>query len=348
MEMTDKLRQLKLDRAVGVEPTLPPTRAPMRHSASAPRYRKLATGAVLVGVAVAAFSFGQYSGTAGSGERAAVEKAGAAAPARPASVAASAGFTASGHVVARRQATIAAQTTGMIRSIEVEEGQWVGRNTLIARLDAQSMVAGLDQANADVAAASADIDQLSARRHEAVLNERRFSALADRGFARLADVERARADLAAADAGVRRARAQLSGQAAERRAAAVSLDRANIRAPFAGIVIRLNAQPGEIISPVSAGGGFTRTGICTIVDMNSLEIEVDVAETQIAAVAAGQPTRITLQAYPDRQYAGRVIAVVPIADRARASFRVRVAIDRTDNRMLPEMAARVHFGGQVS
>ncbi|KQN25434.1 hypothetical protein ASE86_04125 [Sphingomonas sp. Leaf33] len=292
---------------------------------------------MLVGVAALAFWTG---GRLGAGP---VVAAAPAAPAPAVAAPVDRGFSGSGHVVARRAATIAAQATGMIQSIAVEEGQHVARGALIARLDDRAMVAGLARAQAAVVAGGAELQGLAARHRERALTEARFSALAARGFARGADLDQARADLQAITADIRRAEAQRAGAAADVRSAAVSLDRFSIRAPFAGVVTRLSAQPGEMISPVSAGGGFTRTGICTIVDMSSLEVEVDVAEAQIARVAAGQRARITLQAYPDRHYAGRIIAVVPVADRARASFRVRVGIDDPDARILPEMAARVFF-----
>jgi RND family efflux transporter MFP subunit len=121
------------------------------------------------------------------------------------------------------------------------------------------------------------------------------------------------------------------------------LDDMQIRAPFAGVVIAKAAQPGEMISPVSAGGGFTRTGICTIVDMASLEVEVDVNESYINRVYAGQPVQVTLNAYPDVQFAAEVIAIIPTADRNKATVRVRVGLIERDERVLPDMGVRVAF-----
>lgn len=339
-ELAEKLRQLKL----APEPHSAPARVPLAAPRNVSRrWRHVRTACMLSGIASLAFLVGAQMGRSAP----APVSAPAAMTAATAPPPAANGFTGSGHVVARRQATIAAQTTGMIESIAVEEGQRVEKGALIARLDDRAMTAGLERARAAARAGGAEIAGLAARRHEGALTESRYAALSRRGFARVADLDRARAELASIDADMQRARAQSAGHAAEVRAAAVSLDRFSIRAPFAGIVTRLSAQPGEIISPVSAGGGFTRTGICTIVDMDSLEVEVDVSESQIARVAAGQAVRITLQAYPERGYPGRVIAVVPIADRARASFRVRVSIAQPDTRILPEMAARVFFTGKA-
>ena len=340
-ELAEKLRQLKLqpDKGRG-PPAAAPRSAPPAPERAAGAGRHLRTALLVAGMGAFACWIGARTAAAPEAVRAAAPPVAAAAPVEAGA------FAASGHIVARRQATIAAQTTGMIESIAVEEGQRVEKGALIARLDARSTVAGLDRAHAVARAGSADIDRLVALRREAVAVQSRYDALAERGFARMADVEHARAQRSALEADIRRAEAQLAGLAADAKAAAVSLDRTSIRAPFAGIVTRLSAQPGEIISPVSAGGGFTRTGICTIVDMNSLEVEVDVSEVQIARVAVGHAADIILQAYPDRRYPGRVLAVVPVADRARASFRVRVAIERADERVLPEMAARISFKGR--
>lgn len=344
-DLADKLRQLKLDTGSGrsgsARAPLPvPSAGFKKPLVERGRGRRLGVIGGMAGTAVLAFSAGLFLDDArGPTPPTQSPSVAAASPAKPAPI----GFAASGHIVARRQATIAAQTTGMIESIAVEEGQRVAKGALIARLDDRVLVAHLASAEATAVAASAEIDGLTARRQAAMATEARFATLAERGFARRADLDEARAELGAVTAEIRRARAQRASRSAETHAASVSLDRTSIRAPFGGIVTRLSAQPGEIISPVSAGGGFTRTGICTIVDMDSLEVEVDVSEMQIARVATGQLAEITLQAYPEHRYRGRVLAVVPVADRARASFRVRVAIDRTDGRILPEMAARVFF-----
>ncbi len=343
-ELAEKLRQLKFQPEAGNGRPPAPPRAASRRNRPELAGRGLRAVGLLGAIGATAFWVGTQWARAPEASASPAPVAAAkpaAAPVEPAA------FAASGHIVARRQATIAAQTTGMIESIAVEEGQRVEKGALIARLDGRSMEAGLDRAVAGVRAGAADVDRLVALRREAVAVQARYDALAQRGFARMADVEHARAQRSALEADIRRAEAQRAGQAADAKAAAVSVDRTSIRAPFAGIVTRLSAQPGEIISPVSAGGGFTRTGICTIIDMDSLEVEVDVAETQIARVRVGHAAEIMLQAYPDRRYPGRVVAVVPVADRARASFRVRVAILRGDDRVLPEMAARIAFKGRV-
>jgi RND family efflux transporter MFP subunit len=125
--------------------------------------------------------------------------------------------------------------------------------------------------------------------------------------------------------------------------AQVQLDNTVIRAPFSGVVIAKSAQPGEMISPISAGGGFTRTGIGTIVDMDSLEIQVDVNESYINRVTPGQPVEATLNAYPDWKIPGDVIAIIPTADRSKATVKVRIAIKAKDPRIVPDMGARVGF-----
>jgi multidrug efflux pump subunit AcrA (membrane-fusion protein) len=137
--------------------------------------------------------------------------------------------------------------------------------------------------------------------------------------------------------------AQRNASRSDAQRSAAQLSRYEIRAPFAGVIVNKAAQPGEIISPISAGGGFTRTGICTIVDMSSLEIEVDVSEAYIARVSQGQRVQAVLDAYPSVTFPAKVIAPIPAADRSRATVRVRIGFDQLDPRILPEMAIKVTF-----
>ncbi len=238
-------------------------------------------------------------------------------------------LVASGYVVARRQATVAAEVTGRLVEVRIEEGQRVRRGQILAVLEPTLAQADVSGARARIAAAEADFAEA-----ERVLQRTR--TLSQQGFA---------SDAALTTAQARRdsALAQRNAARSDGRRASAQLARYEIRAPFAGVVINKSAQPGEIISPVSAGGGFTRTGVCTIVDMSSLEIEVDVSEAYIARVSEGQRVEATLDAYPGEAFPARVIATIPAADRSRATVRVRIGFDQLDPRILPEMAISVRF-----
>jgi HlyD family secretion protein len=252
-------------------------------------------------------------------------------------------LTASGYVVATRRATIAAQVTGQISSIYVQQGQHVQKGQLLARLDGDSARAAVANANASAAAAAASVRKLEAQSQEAADNRARVETLFNHGFATKRDLGAARASAASLAAEIEQARAAHAASAASLTGAGVTLSRFDIRAPFSGVVVDLNAQPGEVISPVSAGGGFTRTGICTIIDMNSLEIEVDVPEAYISRVAAGMAVTGTLDAFPADRLSGRVLAIVPVADRGKASLKVRISIERAPLKLMPEMAVRIQF-----
>ncbi len=239
------------------------------------------------------------------------------------------GLVASGYVVARRQATVAAEVTGRLLEVRIEEGQRVRRGEVLAVLE--PTLARADVASARARAAAGDADLAEAQR---VLDRTR--ALSRQGYASDAALtaSQSRYDLALAQRNASRSDAQR---------ASAQLSRYEIRAPFAGVVVNKSAQPGEIISPVSAGGGFTRTGVCTIVDMSSLEIEVDVSEAYIARVTENQRVEAVLDAYPDVTFPAHVVATIPSADRSRATVRVRIGFDQLDPRILPEMAMSVRF-----
>ena len=191
-------------------------------------------------------------------------------------------------------------------------------------------------ARADVTSARARAVSADAELAEARRAFDRTRALADQGYA-------AKAALTAAQARYETAGAQSAAAHSDAARSSAQLTRYEIRAPFSGVIVDKAAQPGEIISPISAGGGFTRTGVCTIVDMASLEIEVDVSEAYIARVSAGQRVSAVLDAYPDLTFPGHVIATIPSADRAKATVNVRVSFDALDPRILPEMAINVRF-----
>lgn len=239
------------------------------------------------------------------------------------------GLVASGYVVARRQATVAAEVTGRLLEVRIEEGQRVRRGEVLAVLEPTLAQADLGSARARAAASDADLAEA-----QRVLDRTR--SLASQGYA-------SDAALTAAQSRYDLALAQRNASRSDAHRASAQLSRYEIRAPFSGVVVNKSAQPGEIISPVSAGGGFTRTGVCTIVDMSSLEIEVDVSEAYIARVSEGQRVEAVLDAYPDVTFPARVIATIPAADRSRATVRVRIGFDALDPRILPEMAISVRF-----
>ena len=250
---------------------------------------------------------------------------------------------ASGYVTARRQATVSAKVTGKVTEVRIEEGMRVREGDILARLDDTEAKAQLSLARAQLSVATSQEGEIRAMLQQAENDYARAQELFQRQLvsAQAIDAARAqrdmlRARLVANSEQVRAARESV--QVAE-----VQLDNTIIRAPFSGVVVTKSAQPGEMISPISAGGGFTRTGIGTIVDMDSLEIQVDVNESFINRVAPGQAVEATLNAYPDWKIPGSVIAIIPTADRSKATVKVRVAIDSKDPRIVPDMGVRVGF-----
>ena len=254
-------------------------------------------------------------------------------------------LNASGYITARRQATVSSKVTGKVIEVLVEEGKRVEAGQILARVDDTNIKASLRLAEAQLAAARSALEETRVRIKEADLQLRRTADLAKENIATQADLDRAEAEAQSLKA--RLDRQQVEVTVAEREVAIwqQQLEDTVIRAPFAGIVTSKNAQPGEMISPMSAGGSFTRTGICTIVDMDSLEVEVDVNESYINRVAPGQPVEAKLDAYPDWTIPCKVIAIIPTADRQKATVKVRVGFEKLDPRILPDMAAKVAFRG---
>jgi RND family efflux transporter MFP subunit len=255
-------------------------------------------------------------------------------------------LNASGYVTARREATVSSKITGKVMEVFVEEGQRVEEGQVLARLDDSNVRTALAHAEAVLAAAQSGLAETQVRLEEARRELRRIEALVATRIATEADLDRAQA-------GVQSLEARLARQAADIQVAEREVDMRRqeladtvIRAPFAGIVTIKSAQPGEMISPISAGGGFTRTGICTLVDMTSLEIEVDVGESYINRVTPGQAVEATLDAYSDWKIPCKVIAIIPTADRQKSTVKVRIGFDQLDPRILPEMAVRVAFRGE--
>ena len=245
---------------------------------------------------------------------------------------------ASGYVTARLQATISSKVTGKIVEVLVEEGMTVQQGDVLARLDGATVERQVEVAEAQVASARSSLDELRVRLAEGKINLRRTQGLVAANARSQSELD---ADQAAADA--LQARLVVGERDLVVAESLVALRRQEledriIRAPFDGVVVAKNAQPGEMISPVSAGGGFTRTGICTLVDMTSLEIEVDVNEAYINRVERGQKVRATLDAYPEWKIPATVITPVPTADRQKATVRVRIGFDALDPRVLPGSA----------
>ena len=222
---------------------------------------------------------------------------------------------ASGYVVARRRATVSSKMTGKVMKVFIEEGMQVEEGQILAQLDDSTMVADLNYSQSQ-------------------LNE------AKRVFNRTREL--AKEDLAS-QASLDSARATVEGLEALNAVRKQVVQDMKILAPFSGVVVYKAAQPGEMISPVSAGGGFTNTGICTIVDMDSLEVEVDVNEAFINRVKSGQPVITNLNAYPKWDIPSEVIAIIPTADRNKATVKVRIALLEKDERVLPDMGSRVSF-----
>lgn len=265
---------------------------------------------------------------------------------RPPSVtAASSVLDASGYVVARRQATVSSKLTGKVKEVLVEEGMRVEQGQVVATLDDATQRAQLQLANAQVGAARAALAEIEAQLRAARLERDRLRDLAARKLTSASSLDAAEANHDALAARLETGRENVKVSERNVALAQDALDNMTIRAPFGGMVVTKNAQPGEMISPVSAGGGFTRTGICTIVDMESLEIEVDVNEAYIQRVTPGQRVTATLDAYPGWQIPAEVIAIVPTADRQKATVRVRIGFLERDERVLRDMGAKVAFLG---
>jgi len=252
-------------------------------------------------------------------------------------------LNASGYVTARRQATVSSKFTGKVIEVLIEEGMQVQTGQVLARLDDANVATTYALAEAQVMSAKSSLKETRALLFEAEAIYKRTSNLVDRQLASEAEMDRARAGSESLAAQLERKQADVSVAEKQLDVYRQQLEDTIIRAPFAGVVVAKNAQPGEMISPVSAGGGFTRTGIGTIVDMDSLEIEIDVNEAYINRVKPGQKIVATLDAYPDWSIPCHVIAIIPTADRQRATVEVRVGFDELDSRILPDMGVKVAF-----
>ncbi len=238
-------------------------------------------------------------------------------------------LNASGYVTARRQATVSSKFTGKVTDVLIEEGMLVEEGQVLARLDDSNIRASFRLAEAQLVSSERGLDETSTLLKEAELNLDRSPQLVEKGLASESELDRSRALAGSLDAQLERKRADIEVSSRQVDIYRQQVEDTVIRAPFAGVIVAKNAQPGEMISPVSAGGGFTRTGIGTIVDMSSLEIEIDVNEAYINRVAPGQEVVATLDAYPDWKIPCHVIAIIPTADRQRATVEVRVGFDHS-------------------
>ena len=255
---------------------------------------------------------------------------------------------ASGYVTARRQATVSAKITGKVTEVLIEEGMRVAEGAVLARLDDTEAKAQLALTRAQLAAARSQDGEVRAQLQQAERDYARSQELFNRQLVpeQAMDASRAQRDTLRAKLASNQEAIRVATESVT--VAQVQLDNTVIRAPFSGVVVAKSAQPGEMISPISAGGGFTRTGIGTIVDMDSLEFQVDVNESYINRVTEGQPVEATLNAYPDWKIPGSVIAIIPTADRSKATVKVRIAIKVKDARIVPDMGVRVAFLGAAT
>ncbi len=252
-------------------------------------------------------------------------------------------LNASGYVTARRRATVSSKVTGKVIEVNVEEGMAVREGQVLARLDDSTLQAALRLYQAQLGAARRQIPETEVRLEQARIQLQRQERLRKDGLNTPNDIDNAKAEVDSLVARIASAQEQVKVAESQIAMQQTAIDDTIIRAPFSGVAISKDAQAGEMVSPVSAGGGFTRTGICTIVDMRSLEIEVDVNESYINRVRAGQPVTAVLDAYPDFQIPANVIAVVPTADRQKATVLVRIGFKELDPRILPDMGVKVTF-----
>jgi RND family efflux transporter MFP subunit len=289
---------------------------------------------LFAGIVAAAFAF--------RNQKAVVEVA-------PASRADSAGpqtaLNASGYITPRRRATIAAKITGRVTGVFFDEGTRVKEGQLLSTLDDSDVRRFLETAKADRDSAQAAIADYEVQLRNAEINLKRAQQLQEAGVQTQEALDNARTAADSLRAKITLAKQQVIGAAARINEAQQAVDNCTIRAPFAGVVVSKDAQVGEMVSPNSAGGGFTRTGIATIVDMHSNEIEVDVNESYIAKVAAGQEVTATLDAHPDKPFPAKVRTIIPTADRQKATVKVRISIPNLEKYdfILPDMGVKVAF-----
>jgi RND family efflux transporter MFP subunit len=315
-------------------------------SKSAPRGRLLLLVAAAVGLVAVIGLYGFFafplSVDRQDGQATATKAPPAPQPAIAAEPQRSSGLVASGYIVARRKATVAAEITGKVVEVLIDEGMVVKQGDVVARLDSVLAERDLALARSRADAAEAAIAAIAADLRDAERFWDRNQHLAQRNVVSEADLTKAEAKVGVLRAQLRRSEAQFETARLDAKRTAEILEKHQIRAPFSGVVVERSAQPGEMISPMSVGG-YTRTGICTLVDMDSIEVEVDVNEAFIGRVQPGMPVSAVLDAYPDWTIPASVIAIVPTANREKATVKVRIGIKKKDPRILPDMAVKVTF-----
>jgi RND family efflux transporter MFP subunit len=252
-------------------------------------------------------------------------------------------LNASGYVVARRLATVSSKVTGRVAEVLFEEGAEVEAGQVLDRLERSTVDAQLNVSASSAEAARRNLREIEVRLADARRTLERNRSLVERKLVAQSVLDSSEAEVAALSARLAAARAEVDVAIAQVGLGKQELADLEIRAPFKGVVISKDAQPGEMVSPMSAGGGFTRTGVATIVDMDSREVEVDVNESYINRVSAGQKVECVLDAYPDLKIPAHVISIVPTADRQKATVRVRIGLDQLDPRILPDMGIKVSF-----
>ena len=322
MENSELLKELRIDR--GAVP--PPSRRPLWVAL-----------AILVLVALGVAAWFMFAGPAALPVRTAV-----AQPMTGAAASASV-LDATGYVTARRSATVSAQMTGTLTELHIEEGDRVEAGQVLARLDDSAQKASLAQAQAQFNAANAQLAQGEAQLAQSRRDLQRMQDMVGRKLVSQQALEQARTQVETQTAQTQWQHRQIELAQAAVKSAQVQLDYCTVHAPFSGVIIAKAAQVGEIVSPLSAGGGFTRTGVGTIVDMDSLEVEVDVNEAYIGRVVPNGRVESVLNAYPDWKIPSHVIAIIPTADRSKATVKVRIAIELKDARIVPDMGVRVSF-----
>ena len=322
MENSDLLKELRIDRNVAETPSR--------------RLRWIVLGVIAVLAVVAGLWF-VLAGSSALPVHTAVAQPMASAGAN-ASV-----LDATGYVTARRSATVSAQITGTLTQVLIEEGEHVDAGQVLATLDDTAQKAALAQTQAQLHSAQSLLVQYQAQLAQNRRDLQRMDDMVARKLVSQQAMEQARTLVETQSAQVATQQRQIELAQASVRAAQVQIDYCTVHAPFAGVVIAKAAQVGEIVSPLSAGGGFTRSGVGTIFDMDSLEVEVDVNEAYINRVVAGHRVESVLNAYPDWKIPSHVIAIIPTADRSKATVKVRIAIEQKDARLVPDMGVRVSF-----
>jgi RND family efflux transporter MFP subunit len=251
-------------------------------------------------------------------------------------------LNASGYVVPQRKAAVAAKVTGRIVALYVEEGSRVKKGQIIARLEADDVAAQRDQAQANVEVSRQNLEQAKAELADAKASFEREKSLLSQEFTTKASFDTAEARYRKAQAGFTGAEAGIRASSAALRGAGVALDYTMIRAPFDAIVLTKNADIGDIVTPIGAAAN-AKAAVVTIADMDSLQVEADVSESNLKQIKAGQPCEIQLDALPDTRFKGVIHMIVPTADRTKATVMVKVKFLTIDPRILPEMSAKVAF-----